>query len=46
MAFNRNTMKQDRSSHILGFLSFSDNKNECDKVHGNYNRLLKIKTHG
>jgi hypothetical protein len=46
MTLNRNTMKQDRSFHILGFLNFSDNKNECDEIDGNYNRLQKIRTDG
>jgi len=46
MALNRNTMKQDRFFHILGFINFSDDKNECDKIDGNYNRLRKIRTEG
>jgi hypothetical protein len=46
MALNSNTMKQDRSFHIIWFLNFSDKKNECDKIDGNHNRLQKIRTDG
>jgi len=37
MALYRNTVKRDRFCHILRFLHFSDNKNERDKTHENYN---------
>jgi len=44
MAFYRNTMKRDRFCHILRFLHFSDNKNECDKTDENYVWLWKMGT--
>jgi hypothetical protein len=37
MALHRNAMKRGRFCHILRFLCFSDNKNECDETCENYN---------
>jgi hypothetical protein len=37
-------MKQNRFFHILGFLHFSDNRNEPDKADENYDMLQKMRT--
>jgi len=40
--FYSTTMKQDRYLHILGYLNFTDNRNEPDRTDENFDRLWKI----
>jgi hypothetical protein len=43
MAFYGNTMKQDRFSHRLRFVHFSDIENEPDKTDKNFDQVQKMR---